>query len=123
VTLVDITPHDAGPPAPMPSGPRLTLRTAYRHGVYVVAPYGELDLATVPDLQRAMDRAEASDAREIVLDLSNLSFLDSTGLRLVIHADARSRSDGNRLRLLRGTPSVHRLFDLCGLADRLPFVG
>ena len=69
-----------------------------------------------------MDRAEASDAREIVLDLSNLAFLDSTGLRLVIHADARSRSDGNRLRLLRGTPPVHRLFELCGLTDRLPFV-
>ncbi len=123
MTLVDITPTDAGTPVLMPPGPRLTLRTAHRQGIYVVAPYGELDLATAPDLQRAMERAEASDAREIVLDLSSLSFLDSTGLRLVIHADARSRSDGNRLRLLRGTPSVHRLFVLCGLAERLPFVG
>jgi anti-anti-sigma factor len=123
LTLVDITPTDAGAPVPMPAGPRLTLRTAHREGIYVVAPYGELDLATAPDLQRAMDRAEATDAREIVLDLSNLSFLDSTGLRLVIHADARSRSDGNRLRILRGTPSVHRVFDLCGLGERLPFVG
>lgn len=123
MTLVDSTPTHAGPPVHMPTGPRLTLRTAYRHGVYVVAPYGELDLATAPDLQRAMDRAEASDAREIVLDLSHLSFLDSTGLRLVIHADARSRSDGNRLRLLRGSESVQRLFVLCGLADRLPWVG
>jgi anti-anti-sigma factor len=100
----------------------LTIRTAHRQGVYVVAPYGELDLATVPEVQRELDRAERSDAAEIVLDLGGLTFIDSTGIRMVLHADARSRADGNRLRLLAGRDRVHKLFALCGLVDRLPFV-
>ena len=109
--------------APAGSQPLLTSRTAHRDGIYVVALYGELDLATAPDVQRELDRAEASDAREIVLDLSGLRFIDSTGLRLVLTAHARSRSDGDRLRLLRGSEPVHRVFDLCGLGERLPFIG
>ena len=100
----------------------LTIRTAHRQGVYVVAPYGELDLATAPEVQRELDRAERSDAAEIVLDLGGLTFIDSTGIRMVLHADARSRADGNRLRLLAGRDRVHKLFALCGLVDRLPFV-
>ena len=110
------------PIAPTAAHQPLTVRTAHRQGVYVVAPYGELDLATAPEVQRELERAERSDAAEIVLDLGGLTFIDSTGIRMVLDADQRSRVDGDRLRLLPGRDQVHSVFALCGLVDRLPFV-
>ena len=123
MTLIQSAPAvDPGSPWPTAAQPPMTVRTAHRGGVYVVAPYGELDLATAPDVVRELERAERSDAAEIVLDLGGLSFIDSSGIRLVLHADQRSSADGNRLRLLPGRPGVHRVFAVCGLVDRLPFV-
>ena len=77
----------------------LTVRTAFSSGTYVIAVYGELDVSTVGDLRRHMLRAEASAAQEIVLDLSALHFMDSSGVRLLHEAHMRSRADGHRLRL------------------------
>jgi anti-sigma B factor antagonist len=83
---------------------------------------GELDLATADRVQRELERAEASDARSILLDLSGLTFMDSTGVRLLLSAHARSRADSGRLTMLRGSPAVQRVLQLTGVADRLPFV-
>jgi anti-sigma B factor antagonist len=88
----------------------------------VIAVTGELDIGTVEDVERALAQAESGDAARIVLDLSGLTFMDSTGVRLVLAAHARSRADSNRLRLIRGGPSVQRVFELSGIADTLPFV-
>ena len=49
-------------------------------------------------------------------------FVDSTGIRVVVIADTRSRADANRLSLLRPSDGVFRVFVICGMADRLPFV-
>jgi anti-anti-sigma factor len=118
MTLIEPTLYAV--PDPPESG--LTVRTAHQQRIFVIAPYGELDLATAPDVERELHRAERSDAAEIVLDLSGLSFIDSTGIRLVLDADARSRADGGRLKLLPGRGAVHGVFRLCGVVDRLPFV-
>jgi anti-sigma B factor antagonist len=88
---------------------------------HTIAPSGELDLATAPDLEAELLRVEATDADSIMLDLSALQFIDSTGIRLVLMADARSRADSDRLRLLRPRAGVFRVFEICGIADRLPF--
>jgi anti-anti-sigma factor len=123
MTLIQsVSAQDVLTAAPTAEPQPLTVRTAHRQGVYVVAPYGELDLATAPEVQRELERAERSDAAEIVLDLGGLTFIDSTGIRMVLHADQRSRMDGDRLRLLPGRDQVHKVFALCGLVDRLPFV-
>jgi stage II sporulation protein AA (anti-sigma F factor antagonist) len=82
---------------------------------------GELDLTTVEELDRELRRAESTDVRSIVLDLSRLTFIDSTGVQLLMTAHARSRADSNRLRLLRGPPAVQRVLQICALEDRLPF--
>lgn len=93
-----------------------------RHGVlHTIRPEGELDLATAGELERELMRVEGSDALSIVLDLSALEFIDSTGVRLIIQADARSRADSHRLALLRGPRAVQRVFELTGILDRLPF--
>jgi anti-sigma B factor antagonist len=99
----------------------LTIRSE-RCGVsHVVGMAGELDLATAPRLQEELQLVEASDAREIILDLSDLDFMDSTGLQLIIRADARSKAIGKRLKLLRGQAHVHRVFEITATVDRLPF--
>lgn len=101
--------------------PRLVIRTAFQSGTFVISLYGEIDADTVGDLDRALRRAEATDASEIVIDLSGLDFIDSAGINALVTADARSRADSSRLSLLRGSGQVERVIELCGLTDRLPF--
>jgi anti-anti-sigma factor len=94
-----------------------------RHGDdHVVALVGELDVSDTERLADELMRAEGTDARRIVLDLSELQFIDTSGVRLVIEADARSRADGDRLRLVRGPRAVRRVFEIVGLNERLPFI-
>jgi anti-anti-sigma factor len=100
----------------------LEVRSERRADEHVVALAGELDLDGAERVTRELLRAEASDARRIVLDLSHLAFIDSTGVRLIIAAHARSRMDGDRLVLARGPSAVQRVFELSGVAQRLPFV-
>jgi len=99
----------------------LTLRSAREGDVHTISLSGELDLATADDVQRELERIEATDAASIVLDLSGLTFMDSTGVRLLITAHARSRADSNRLSLLRGAPAVQRVLELSGVDALLPF--
>ena len=85
--------------------------------VHTVALSGELDLAGAPDVEQELKRVEATDASVIVLDLSRLTFIDSTGIRLVVSAEARSRADSNRLTLLRGPAAVQRVFEIAGVEE------
>jgi anti-anti-sigma factor len=89
--------------------------------VHMISLSGELDLATAPAVERELERVEATDAGSIVLDLSDLTFMDSTGARLIIQAHQRSRADANRLALLRGPAAVQRVLELSGVSDLLPF--
>lgn len=88
----------------------------------VIALAGELDLDGAGRVCEALQRAEAAKVRRIVLDLSALEFIDSNGIRLILEADARARTDGGRLELIRGPRPVHRVFELTGTSERLPFV-
>jgi anti-sigma B factor antagonist len=83
---------------------------------------GELDISTAPRLEADLRRAEAGSARVIVLDLSQLDFMDSTGLRLLIAADARARDDGRRLVLVEGNEMVQRVLRVTRLDERLEIV-
>jgi anti-sigma B factor antagonist len=99
----------------------LTMRSEREGVVHTIRVQGELDLATVGDLDRELVRVESTDALSIVLDLSGLQFMDSTGVRLLISAHARSRADSNRLTLLRGPKAVQRVLELTGILGLLPF--
>ncbi|MEA2153929.1 MAG: hypothetical protein QOE11_69 [Solirubrobacteraceae bacterium] len=100
---------------------QLAVRSEREGGAHCIRVFGELDLATVGAVEEELGRAEAGDAESIVLDLSGLRFMDSTGVRLVVTAAARSRSAGDRLSLVRGPAAVQRVFELSGVADVLPF--
>lgn len=74
-------------------------------------------MATSPKLEDELLRVEATDARSIVLDLSGLDFIGSTGVKVIVAAEARSRADSNRLVLLRPSKTVARVFVICGMGD------
>jgi anti-anti-sigma factor len=81
---------------------------------------GEFDMAGVDLCQRELDRAHTRRAGRIVLDLSDLTFIDSTGLRTLVQACGNS--DGKAIELVPGPAPVQRVFALTGLLERLPFV-
>jgi anti-anti-sigma factor len=89
--------------------------------VATVAIGGDLDLSTAPELERALSGVQA-DGRPVVLDLRRVSFMDSSGLRVILAADARARSAGSRFVLIEGPPGVQRVFQLTLLDRRLEFV-
>ena len=69
-----------------------------------------------------MRRAEATDAKRIVIDLSAVTFMDSSGLKSLLQAQARSQADSNRLRLVRPPRRVQRVFELTNTEGLLPFL-
>jgi anti-anti-sigma factor len=99
----------------------LTVRSEREGDVHTIRLSGELDLATADDVQRELERVEATDAHSILMDLSQLTFMDSTGVRLLVTAHARARVDSNRLTLLRGGRAVQRILQLSGVEALLPF--
>lgn len=88
----------------------------------VVCPVGELDLSTVARVDERLESLVAGGARRLILDLRRLSFMDSTGLRLVIGWDDRARSSGIAFELVQGEPEIQRLFEITRLIDRLTFI-
>jgi anti-sigma B factor antagonist len=78
----------------------------------VLALHGELDLASAPQLERELVDAPATDGKGLVIDLSGLEFMDSTGLHLLLAANQRSQENGQRRSLRPGPPAVHRVFEL-----------
>jgi anti-sigma B factor antagonist len=103
-------------------GPQqLAIRSERDGHVHVVRLIGELDMTTAQAFEDELKRVEATDASEIVVDLSGLKFISSDGLKAFIHASARSRHGDNRLRLVRGPDEVQRTFETSGLVSRLPF--
>ena len=83
---------------------------------------GELDLSTADKVERELDRVEAQGPELLVLDLSGLTFLDSTGLRLIVGADQRARRSDRRLAVVRGPDTVQRVFSITKLDERLEMV-
>lgn len=94
------------------------VRASHERETFILALYGELDIATARVLERKLQMAEGVQARRLVIDLSALQFLDSAGLHALIRADERVRAQGRELSLLRGPRAVQRVFELTR-ADRL----
>ncbi len=97
----------------------LTVRSEHEDGVWIIELIGELDLDGAPRLEEELRAAEAGDAASIVVDLGQLEFIDSTGLRLLVMA--ADRAAPGRFSLLRGPKQVHRVFEITDMVDRLPF--
>jgi anti-anti-sigma factor len=80
---------------------------------------GELDVQTGPRLLEELHAAEAAAPATLVLDLRGVSFLDSTGLQLVLDAEVRAREQGRTFVVLPGDGEPLRILELAEVADRL----
>ncbi|MDP9262358.1 MAG: STAS domain-containing protein [Actinomycetota bacterium] len=86
-----------------------------------VTPVGELDLATVSQLDDQLRELRQAGFRRFVLDLRELLFMDSAGLRLILRFDARAREDAIDVALIAGSPAVQRVFEVSGTLELLTF--
>jgi anti-anti-sigma factor len=100
----------------------LTVRVEQEGEARVIRPVGELDLSNTQKLDAELRGAIKDGTSEVILDLGGLSFIDSSGLRLLVFATAMSRANGDRLRMLRGSAPVERVIQLTGLDGSLPFI-
>jgi len=82
-----------------------------------VALRGEVDVLTVDQVRVALAEALAAAPREIVVDLRELSFIDSTGLGALIYGFQRARVRGIHFRLSTPTRAVHQILALSGLLE------
>jgi anti-sigma B factor antagonist len=87
----------------------------------VFALAGELDPHTAPQLQEELDavRGVGHGGTTFVLDLGELTFIDSSGLRVLISAQKEIETAGGRLVLRRPSATAHRLLEITGLVDHL----
>jgi anti-anti-sigma factor len=113
--MTELAPHDAAP-----TGLLQVRRGRDEHGV-VLELHGELDLGSAPELERQLAEAEAEKPGRLLIDLGNLSFMDSTGLALMLRAQQTAQDNGHQLCLRPGSPQVQRLFELTGALDRFTF--
>jgi anti-sigma B factor antagonist len=89
-------------------------------GSIVVALSGELDFGTVRQVQTRL--AELRDGGEpTVLDLDKLTFMDSTGIRLVLTACEEAQQRDWSFRITRGSERVQRVLEAARVIDRLPY--
>jgi anti-sigma B factor antagonist len=88
-------------------------------GNALIALVGELDMATVPDLSSALKALVEDGPPELVLDLSGLSFIDSSGLAVLMKTQQRLREQGRTLSITSPRPNALRVFEISGLMEVL----
>ena len=87
-------------------------------GAYVIAVTGEADLYTAPALKRELEAAIDAGGRDVVVDLTATTFMDSTALSVLVEATKRLRPDGGRVALVCIDPNIVKIFRITAL-DRL----
>jgi anti-sigma B factor antagonist len=111
--------HDSG------RGPdgALTVEVERDSEVVMIRPVGELDLSTIQTLDAELQRALNGGDVEVHLDLGGLTFIDSSGMQLLLLATARAHANGEQLRMLRGSSRpLQQAIKLSGLDHSLPFI-
>lgn len=104
---------------PVSSVPRLRVEAQPAPDRVVLTLRGELDLAAAPLLAAEIERAEGAERPIVVLDLAELEFIDSTGLRVILAARERAVECGREFAVTPGTPQVRRLFEIAGVSEHL----
>jgi anti-sigma B factor antagonist len=98
-------------------GPDLVLATEREGSRAVLTVRGELDAYSAPGLEDQITRLIGDRIAEVVLDLSETGFLDSSGLRAILTAQRRLGENSGRLMLRAPSEPVTRLLEITGLTD------
>jgi anti-anti-sigma factor len=94
-----------------------------RDGGVVVIASGEIDLATSPELRQALLDPQAQ-AKTVVLDLRAVTFIDSSGLGVIVGQQKRARETGDGFAVvIAGASAVERILVLSGLVKVLDIIG
>jgi anti-sigma B factor antagonist len=100
-------------------GPGFGAAISLEEGCTVVAVRGELDLATAPTLEEYLVGALRQGGRRVVLDLEDLEFMDAAGLRVIVAAARRLRTDRGELLLRAPSQMTRKLLEITRLDQRL----
>jgi anti-anti-sigma factor len=117
--MVAIVTDPGAADAPLPG--QLVVESRTDADVVVLVLRGELDLTSAPAFEKELLAAEASNPRRLVIDLSGLEFMDSTGLRALLLARERAQSNRHQLALRRGPRQVQRVLELTKTLDAFVF--
>jgi anti-sigma B factor antagonist len=98
----------------------LTVQVDQGDDPLVIRAFGEVDIASARTLEESLRQVLGRDHSSIILDLAGVSFIDSTGLRVLLWAVAHSRENGDRLRIRCGSAAVCRVIEVTGLERSLP---
>jgi anti-sigma B factor antagonist len=100
----------------------LTVDVRHEQDRVVLGLHGELDLASAPLLETQIENASDDTGAAVVLDLQELQFIDSTGLRIILSAHERAKERGQDFALTRGSQQVQRLLTITGVGDHLRLI-
>jgi anti-sigma B factor antagonist len=87
-----------------------------------LAVAGEIDLATVDQLEKEVKASLDSDSGNLVVDLTSADFMDSTGLRSLVMADRSFRNSGRKFALVITNGPISRLIELSGVEATMTVV-
>jgi anti-anti-sigma factor len=93
-----------------------------RMNVTIVRLHGELDIAGVDDLNRALRVAQRDPAGKAIVDLRGLTFLDSCGINALLAADLAGRDGQAPVKFITGRQNVQRVFQITGVDRRLEWL-
>jgi stage II sporulation protein AA (anti-sigma F factor antagonist) len=93
----------------------MQISTRTSNDIHIVAISGSLDSATSPDAQKSLDTVLAG-AKNVVLDFSELDYISSAGLRVLLGAAKKLRASGGKLRMFGLNQSVREVFEISGFS-------
>ncbi len=99
----------------------LTIDVTSTPDAHTIVLTGEADLLGTPKIEAAIKDAYTSRAKLIVIDLSNLTFIDSSGLHALAVGHQQCQAGGQEMRIIPGPANVQRLFEITGMNETLPF--
>jgi anti-sigma B factor antagonist len=105
----------------VPPARNLRISSSVEAHLTLVALVGEVDVASASRLVDAVTELDVQD-RTVILDLSEVSFLDSSGVRALLQCEAHIAQAGGRLALMKPSEIVIRVLDLVDLRRRIPEV-
>jgi anti-sigma B factor antagonist len=100
----------------------LEIEVQQAEGRTLVMVAGELDASTASYLYDALSDLELTDARHVVIDLAKLTFMDSTGLSVLVTEHKRLEHVNGKLTIFSPPSAIRRLFEITGLATTLDVV-
>jgi anti-sigma B factor antagonist len=88
-----------------------------RGSVTVITPQGEIDVATAPGLRHHLDKGIDQDSGPVVVELTSVTFIDSTGLGVLVGAQKHCDEAGREMRIVVTDPRIRKVFAITGLRD------